>query len=174
MASHPGWSSTNLQNNNATWVLRAFGKTVNRLFGQDAAAGALPSLYAATQDLPGASYVGPDGRGEWRGAPTPAGRSARAGDPEAARRLWTVGGARVERARSAPGKSRRRQGGHAEQTSTGRSLASVFRVVIPAGDRWLIPGTAARPDGARRVRPWFRGLGHSRRALERGHITASV
>ncbi|MET8518385.1 hypothetical protein [Streptomyces sp. NPDC005077] len=90
MASHPGWSSTNLQNNNATWVLRAFGKTVNRLFGQDAAAGALPSLYAATQDLPGASYGGRDGRGEWRGAPTLVGRSARAGDPEASCRRCHV------------------------------------------------------------------------------------
>ncbi|MFE7278616.1 oxidoreductase [Streptomyces sp. NPDC057623] len=89
-ASHPGWSSTNLQNNNATWALRAFGKTINRLFAQDADAGALPTLFAATQDLPGASYAGPDGRGEWRGSPTLVGRSARASDPEAARRLWNV------------------------------------------------------------------------------------
>ncbi|MFD3605614.1 oxidoreductase, partial [Streptomyces sp. NPDC058656] len=51
---------------------------------------ALPYLYAAVQDLPGASYVGPDGFGEMRGAPTLVGRSPAAGDPATAKRLWTV------------------------------------------------------------------------------------
>ena len=49
--------------------------------------GALPTLFAATQDLPGASYVGPDGFAEQRGHPTLVGRSARGerrGDREAA------------------------------------------------------------------------------------------
>ena len=47
-----------------------------------------PTLYAATQDLPGASYLGPDGLGGMRGAPTMVGRTAAASDPETARRLW--------------------------------------------------------------------------------------
>ena len=62
----------------------------NRFLAQDDKAGALPTLYAATQDLPGASYVGPDGLGEMRGTPTLVGRSPAASDPATARRLWTV------------------------------------------------------------------------------------
>ncbi|MBN6056523.1 SDR family NAD(P)-dependent oxidoreductase [Nonomuraea sp. RK-328] len=89
-AAHPGWSATNLPNNTANPALRTFGQLAGRVFAQDAAAGALPTLYAAVQDLPGASYVGPDGFGELRGSPTLVGRSAAASDPETARRLWTV------------------------------------------------------------------------------------
>ncbi|MFD2690733.1 oxidoreductase [Streptomyces phyllanthi] len=90
LAAHPGWSNTNIQAGNANVAIRWFGYFVNRFFAQDATQGALNPLYAAVQDLPGASYVGPDGRGEWRGSPTLVGRTARASDPEAARRLWTV------------------------------------------------------------------------------------
>ncbi|HIW99012.1 MAG TPA: oxidoreductase, partial [Candidatus Nesterenkonia stercoripullorum] len=61
-----------------------------RAFAQTSAQGALPTLFAATQDLPGASYVGPDGRRELHGYPTLVGRSAKASDPETAQRLWTV------------------------------------------------------------------------------------
>jgi hypothetical protein len=60
------------------------------LLRPDADAGVLPTLYAAVQDFPGAPYIGPDGRVEWRGSPTLVGRSAVASDPRAARRLWTV------------------------------------------------------------------------------------
>ncbi|CAM5656340.1 Dehydrogenase OS=Streptomyces glaucescens OX=1907 GN=SGLAU_16050 PE=3 SV=1 [Streptomyces glaucescens] len=60
----------------------------NRLFAQSDRAGALPTLYAAVADLPGGSYVGPDGLAEMRGAPALVGRSAAASDPVAARRLW--------------------------------------------------------------------------------------
>jgi hypothetical protein len=52
--------------------------------------GALPTLYAATQDLPGGSYVGPDGIGEMRGHPTIAGRSKAAQDTATAAGLWTL------------------------------------------------------------------------------------
>ena len=50
--------------------------------------GALSTLYAATQDLPGDSYVGPDGLWGMRGHPTLVSRSDAARDPQAARRLW--------------------------------------------------------------------------------------
>jgi hypothetical protein len=40
------------------------------------------------EDLPGGSYVGPDGRAEQRGHPTLVGRSAAAQDADVARRLW--------------------------------------------------------------------------------------
>ena len=42
--------------------------------------GALPTVYAATMDLPGNSYVGPGGLGELFGWPVLVGRSADAGD----------------------------------------------------------------------------------------------
>ncbi len=90
LAAHPGYAATNLQSHAASPVMRMFMKFGNRFLAQDDRAGALPTLYAATQDLPGASYVGPDGLGEMRGAPTLVGRSAAASDAEVARRLWTV------------------------------------------------------------------------------------
>jgi NAD(P)-dependent dehydrogenase (short-subunit alcohol dehydrogenase family) len=90
LAAHPGYSATNLQSHAASPAARAFMKFGNRFLAQDDKAGTLPTLYAATQDLPGASYVGPDGLGEMRGAPTLVGRSPAASDPATARRLWTV------------------------------------------------------------------------------------
>ena len=90
LAAHPGYAATNLQSHAGSPVMRAMMKFGNRFLAQDDHAGALPTLYAATQDLPGASYVGPDGLGEMRGAPTLVGRSAAASDAQAARRLWTA------------------------------------------------------------------------------------
>jgi hypothetical protein len=52
--------------------------------------GALPTLYAATADIPGNSFAGPGGIGELRGAPKLVDRSKRAKDPDLARRLWDV------------------------------------------------------------------------------------
>ncbi|MDH6697721.1 oxidoreductase [Streptomyces sp. MAA16] len=89
-AAHPGWAATNLQSHDGSAVRRAFMRVGNRLVAQDNRAGALPTLYAAVADLPGASYVGPDGLGEMRGGPALVGRSAAASDPAAARQLWTV------------------------------------------------------------------------------------
>jgi NAD(P)-dependent dehydrogenase (short-subunit alcohol dehydrogenase family) len=95
LAAHLGYAATNLQTGNVVagrtgaWVDRA-AKVGNRFFAQTAAMGSLPTLYAATQDLPGGSYVGPDGRREQRGYPTLVGRTAEASDPELARQLWTV------------------------------------------------------------------------------------
>ncbi|MEJ8670022.1 oxidoreductase [Streptomyces sp. MS1.AVA.1] len=90
LAAHPGYAATNLQSHAGSPVMRAFMSIGNRVFAQDDKAGALPTLYAATQDLPGASYVGPDGLGEMRGAPTLVGRTTAASDAAVARRLWTV------------------------------------------------------------------------------------
>jgi NAD(P)-dependent dehydrogenase (short-subunit alcohol dehydrogenase family) len=90
LAAHPGYAATNLQSHDGSSVRRALMKVGNRFLAQDNRAGALPTLYAAVQDLPGASYVGPDGTGEMRGDPTLVGRSQAASDPVAARRLWTA------------------------------------------------------------------------------------
>ena len=62
----------------------------NRLIAQSEEMGALPTLYAATQDLPGDTYVGPDGLGEQRGHPKLVGRSGAARDAETAARLWEL------------------------------------------------------------------------------------
>jgi len=88
-AAHPGYAATNLQGHTGNLVKHALMALGNRVVAQSAEAGALPTLYAASQDLPSGSYVGPDGLGEYRGSPTLVGRTAVASDPELARKLWT-------------------------------------------------------------------------------------
>jgi NAD(P)-dependent dehydrogenase (short-subunit alcohol dehydrogenase family) len=90
LAAHPGWAATELQGHDASSIRRALMLFGNRFAAQDAASGALPTLYAAVADLPGASYAGPGGRFELRGAPVLVERSAAASDADLARRLWDV------------------------------------------------------------------------------------
>ena len=94
VAAHPGYAATHLQlqASEATGnpIDRAANKLMNAVLAQSDAMGALPSLYAATMDLPGGSYVGPDGPGEFRGHPQLVAPNGRARDEETARRLWTV------------------------------------------------------------------------------------
>lgn len=89
-AAHPGYAATNLQSHSARAGQRLMMAVANRLVAQSDVMGALPSLYAATQPLPGDSYTGPDGRGELRGHPAPAQRSPHARDDARARRLWDL------------------------------------------------------------------------------------
>ena len=88
LAAHPGYSATNLQFHYGNPVADRLMGLGNRFFAQSAEMGALPLVYAATQDLPGGSYVGPNGRTEKRGYPTLVGRSAEASDVAMAERLW--------------------------------------------------------------------------------------
>jgi NAD(P)-dependent dehydrogenase (short-subunit alcohol dehydrogenase family) len=91
MAAHPGYAATNLQSHSDSRLMEfAMGTLGNRLVAQDAASGALPTLYAATADLPGNTFAGPSGFGGLRGAPAPCARSRAASDAEVARRLWQV------------------------------------------------------------------------------------
>jgi NAD(P)-dependent dehydrogenase (short-subunit alcohol dehydrogenase family) len=91
MAAHPGYAATNLQSHSGSRLMEfAMGTLGNRLLAQDAASGALPTLYAAVADLPGNTFVGPSGFGGTRGAPAPGARSKAASDAEVARRLWQV------------------------------------------------------------------------------------
>jgi NAD(P)-dependent dehydrogenase (short-subunit alcohol dehydrogenase family) len=91
LAAHPGYAATNLQSHSGSRLMEfAMGSLGNRILAQDAAAGALPTLYAATADLPGNTFVGPSGFAGLRGAPAPCPRSRAARDPETARRLWQV------------------------------------------------------------------------------------
>ena len=89
-AAHPGWSATNLQSRTGNPVKHAAMALGNRVMAMSAEQGALPILCAATADLPGGSYAGPDGPFEMRGYPTLAGRSAAASDLRTAARLWAV------------------------------------------------------------------------------------
>ena len=88
VAAHPGWSATNLQSHTGNPLQSAFMRLGNLVLAQSDERGALPTLYAAVEDLPGASYVGPNGFGESRGYPKLVSRTAAAMDADMARRLW--------------------------------------------------------------------------------------
>jgi hypothetical protein len=65
-------------------------KLLVRLLAQTPEQGALPTLYAAVVDLPGASFIGPSRLMHMRGTPQLIKRSAAAQNPELAARLWTL------------------------------------------------------------------------------------
>lgn len=89
-AAHPGYAETNLQSHGANPFTRRVAVLGSKVFGQSAADGALPTIFAATQDVPGAAYAGPKAMGGTRGAPALASRSEAAWDRRAAKRLWTL------------------------------------------------------------------------------------
>jgi NAD(P)-dependent dehydrogenase (short-subunit alcohol dehydrogenase family) len=85
---HPGMVRTNLFGH-ATGLQASMIEVLGRLLLQDAAHGALTSLYAATREVPGGSYVVPGGFA-MRGQPTIASAAPAAYDAAAARRLWDL------------------------------------------------------------------------------------
>ena len=89
-AAHPGYAATNLQFHSGSKIQDVFSAMGNFLLAQSADDGALPTLYAATADMPPAGYAGPGGFMEQRGAPKLVGRTGAASDEEVARRLWDV------------------------------------------------------------------------------------
>ena len=97
VAAHPGYAATHLMSSSAAASSTAVGRAltgafmaVGRLTAQSDRAGALPLLYAATAaDVIPGGYYGPRVFDMW-GAPTTAGRSGAAADPDAARRLWAL------------------------------------------------------------------------------------
>ncbi|MDE1169963.1 MAG: oxidoreductase [Verrucomicrobium sp.] len=93
-AAHPGYARTNLQTSGPGkgmmgLLFAAAGKTLGALLSQDAAHGALPTLFAATapEARPG-GYYGPDGLSEMKGYPAPAPLPPAAQSEGDARRLW--------------------------------------------------------------------------------------
>jgi NAD(P)-dependent dehydrogenase (short-subunit alcohol dehydrogenase family) len=91
VAAHPGYSATNLQFAATPSRIERIGSLVlNRVVAQNAQSGALPTLYAATADIPGGSFVGPDGFQEMRGKPTLVTPTKAARDEQVAARLWDV------------------------------------------------------------------------------------
>ncbi len=96
LAAHPGWARTAILANGpatgGTGRLTAFAmEGLSHVFGQSAAAGAQPIVYAATaaEVRPG-GYYGPRGPGEMTGPPGPARVAPAACDAAAAGRLWDL------------------------------------------------------------------------------------
>ena len=90
IAVHPGYAATNLQSHTGRTAMSFLMSIGNRLVAQSETQGALPTLYGATMDVPGAAYVGPDGFQRLRGHPALGAPSARALDASMAARLWTL------------------------------------------------------------------------------------
>jgi NAD(P)-dependent dehydrogenase (short-subunit alcohol dehydrogenase family) len=89
-AAHPGYAATNLQGRTGNRIADRVVMVANKVIAQSEEMGALPILFAATQELPGASYVGPDRLTGRRGHPTLVGRSGEASDVELAKKLWAA------------------------------------------------------------------------------------
>jgi NAD(P)-dependent dehydrogenase (short-subunit alcohol dehydrogenase family) len=88
VAAHPGIARTNLVSH--VGGVEGLATSLSQRLCNDARRGALPTLFAATQDIPGGSYVGPDGIGHLRGYPVIHKTAHRAMDTDMARRLWDV------------------------------------------------------------------------------------
>ena len=76
----------------------------SRLLGQRSDLGALPTLMAATADLPGSTYIGPDGLFQMRGYPRIVKPRRLAMDEQAQRRLWELSEAATGVRYPAPGR----------------------------------------------------------------------
>jgi NAD(P)-dependent dehydrogenase (short-subunit alcohol dehydrogenase family) len=94
LAAHPGYSATELVGKTGG-VGGQIMHAATRLLGQPAHLGALPTLMAATSDLPGSTYVGPDGFAQMRGYPRIVRPRRLALDEGAQRRLWELSEAAV-------------------------------------------------------------------------------
>jgi NAD(P)-dependent dehydrogenase (short-subunit alcohol dehydrogenase family) len=92
VAAHPGYAATNLQFAGPAGIIeRGLMAVANHVVAQSAEMGALPTLYAATAaDLPGGSFVGPDGFMEQRGHPHVVTAAGKAYREEDGKRLWEI------------------------------------------------------------------------------------
>jgi NAD(P)-dependent dehydrogenase (short-subunit alcohol dehydrogenase family) len=88
LAAHPGYSHTNLQGHSGHKLRDAVMLAATRVVSTDADFGARQTLYAASQDLPGNTFVGP--RFASVGRTQPVGRSRRAQDAATATALWDL------------------------------------------------------------------------------------
>ena len=90
VAAHPGYSATGLQGHTESLQDRVMALG-NLVIAQNARAGALPTLFAATEpDVQRGGYYGPQGMFGMRGTPGPA-RSTRASrDEHISRELWDL------------------------------------------------------------------------------------
>jgi NAD(P)-dependent dehydrogenase (short-subunit alcohol dehydrogenase family) len=89
-AAHPGYAITNLQVTIKNGFIGLVTRILAPIASQDAAHGALPTLFAATapEAMPG-GYYGPDRFFELKGDPVPVPIAKAAQDESVARRLWS-------------------------------------------------------------------------------------
>ena len=94
LAAHPGFSGTHLAaNGRYGTAARGRGAILDaaiKVVSQSAHAGALPTLMAATADLPGSTYCGPGALGEMGGLPRVVTPTRLARSESAARELWEL------------------------------------------------------------------------------------
>ncbi|MCW2797367.1 oxidoreductase [Nocardioides sp.] len=94
LAAHPGFAGTHLAANGQYGRARGGRATILdaavKAVSQSAAAGAWPTLMAATADLPGATFCGPGGLGEMSGTPRIVTSTRLSYDEAAQRRLWEI------------------------------------------------------------------------------------
>ena len=88
VAAHPGYSHTNLQGATGRKLGDALMSLATRAFATDADFGARQTLYAASQDVPGNTFIGP--RFGQAGRTQPVGRSRAAQDTATGTALWDL------------------------------------------------------------------------------------
>ena len=94
LAAHPGFAGTHLAANGqygrSSGGIASVLDAAIKVVSQSPAAGAWPTLMAATAELPGATYCGPSGLQEMRGTPQVVGSTRLSRDESAQRRLWEI------------------------------------------------------------------------------------
>ena len=88
VAAHPGYSHTNLQGHTGNKFRDAVMLAGTRVLSTDADFGARQTLYAASQDVPGNTFIGP--RFGQAGRTQPVGRSRAAQDAATGTALWDL------------------------------------------------------------------------------------
>ncbi|MFC5730011.1 MULTISPECIES: SDR family NAD(P)-dependent oxidoreductase [Nocardioides] len=88
VGTHPGASVSRITSGSANPLVSAVGVFGQRLVSMPAWRGALCTVYAATMDVPGGTYIGPHGRTELWGWPAPARMAPAVGDTDLAHALW--------------------------------------------------------------------------------------
>ncbi|WP_067432368.1 oxidoreductase [Nocardioides jensenii] len=94
LAAHPGYAATHLlsygQTLKGSGGLTSILDAAMKAGAQSAEMGALPTLMAATDDLPGGTYCGPGGLRQMRGLPRVVGSNRLSRDAESQGRLWEI------------------------------------------------------------------------------------
>lgn len=94
LAAHPGYAATHLlsygQTLKGSGGLTSILDAAMKAGAQSAEMGALPTLMATTDDLPGGTYCGPGGLRQMRGLPRVVGSNRLSRDEENQRRLWEI------------------------------------------------------------------------------------
>jgi NAD(P)-dependent dehydrogenase (short-subunit alcohol dehydrogenase family) len=85
IVAHPGIATTTLAAHSSSNAINRFSLLLN-----DPEHGALPTLFAATQNVDGNAYVGPSGLGSIKGNPRVRKPGKTGRDPEAASILWSA------------------------------------------------------------------------------------